>query len=53
MDEKDREDAIRAQVRGFVRWDWADMWRREPLRAKLVRAGVPIERRRTHLLLGW
>ncbi len=53
IDEKDREDAIRAQVRGFARWDWADMWRREPLRAKLVRAGVPIERRRTHLLLGW
>ena len=51
IDEKDREDAIRAQVRGFARWDWADMWRREPLRARLVRAGVPIERRRTHLLL--
>ncbi len=50
IDEKDREDAIRAQMRGFVRWDWADMWRREPLRAKLVRAGVPIVRRRTHLL---
>lgn len=51
IDEKDREDAIRAQVRGFARWSWADMWQREPLRAKLVRAGVPLERRRTHILL--
>lgn len=51
IDEKDREDAIRAQVRGFARWSWADIWQREPLRAKLVRAGVPLERRRTHILL--
>ena len=50
IDEKDREDAIRAQLHGFARWDWEDIWRREPLRAKLVRAGVPIVRRRTHLL---
>ena len=48
--EKEREDAIRARMRGFARWDWADMWQREPLRAKLVRAGVPVERRRTHLV---
>ena len=48
--EKEREDAIRARMRGFARWNWADMWQREPLRAKLVRAGVPIERRRTHLV---
>lgn len=51
IDEKDREDAIRAQMRGFARWGWVDMWQRDPLRAKLVRAGVPVERRRTHLLL--
>ena len=48
--EKEREDAIRACMRGFARWNWADMWQREPLREKLVRAGVPIERRRTHLV---
>lgn len=48
--EKEREDAIRARMRGFARWNWAEMWQREPLRAKLVRAGVPIERRRTHLV---
>lgn len=50
IDEKDREDAIRGQVRGFARWNWADMWRREPLRTRLLRAGVPLERRRMHLL---
>jgi hypothetical protein len=50
IDEKDREDAIRAQMRGFARWDWQDMWRREPLRKKLVQAGVPIVRRPTRLL---
>lgn len=47
--EKDREDAIRGQMRGFARWGWTEMWQREPLRAKLVRAGVPVVRRRTHL----
>ena len=51
MEEKAREDAVRGLMRGFARWGWSDMWRREPLRAKLLRAGVPIVRRRTHILL--
>ncbi|ROS58316.1 hypothetical protein EDF38_3059 [Frigoribacterium sp. PhB160] len=42
IDEKWREDALRAQpdVRGFVRWDWSDALRGEPLLQKLARAGV-------------
>lgn len=40
-DEKRREDELRAQSRGFVRWEWADAWAGEPLAAKLRRAGVP------------
>ncbi|MFC7406010.1 hypothetical protein [Georgenia alba] len=41
VDEKRREDELRAQLTGFVRWDWQDMWRRTPLERKLLRAGVP------------
>lgn len=47
--EKAREDAIRAQVSGFARWDWAEMWQREPIRVRLERAGVPVTRRPVRL----
>lgn len=42
--EKEREDAIRRLVRGFARWDWNDMWRKEPVRARLSSAGLPMVR---------
>lgn len=44
LDEKRREDRLRRYVRGFVRWDWADALRVDPLRAKLLAAGVPLVR---------
>ncbi|MGI9824221.1 hypothetical protein [Agromyces sp. Marseille-Q5079] len=43
--EKDRENAIRRQLRGFDRWDWNDMLRRHPVEARLTRLGVPRVRR--------
>ena len=48
--EKQREDELREQVAGLVRWDWQDMWRRWPLEQKLIRAGIPRIRRRSRLL---
>lgn len=44
IDEKDREDAIRRQVRAFTRWNWTEMWGRRVLAAKLTDAGVPMIR---------
>ena len=40
LDEKEREDELRAQCSGFVRWGWSDAWLGTPLAAKLARAGV-------------
>jgi hypothetical protein len=45
IDEKDRENAIRRQLTAFDRWDWADMRRKHPVEARLVRLGVPRVRR--------
>ncbi|MEI5584348.1 MULTISPECIES: hypothetical protein [unclassified Agromyces] len=47
--EKAREDAIRLQVAGFARWDWAEMWQREPIRARLAQVGLPVTRRPVRL----
>lgn len=41
IQEKRREDELRAQVNGLARWGWADAWRRAPLERTLLRAGVP------------
>lgn len=49
--EKSREDAIRSQVKGFARWDWKEMWRRDPIRDRLVAAGLPIMRKPVHLIV--
>ena len=40
-EEKRREDELRAQSHGFVRWEWSDAWAGDPLAAKLRRAGIP------------
>lgn len=40
-EEKRREDGLRADGHGIVRWGWDDAWRGEPLRRLLERAGVP------------
>lgn len=48
--EKGREDAIRERVHGFARWDWGDMWSKHPVRAKLLRAGLPIVRKPSRLI---
>lgn len=48
--EKQREDEIREQVAGLLRWDWQDMWRRRPLEQKLLRAGIPRVRPPSRLL---
>ncbi|MGI9824291.1 hypothetical protein [Agromyces sp. Marseille-Q5079] len=48
--EKDRENAIRRQVRGFDRWDWSDMARKVPIEQRLTRIGVPRVRRRRSLI---
>lgn len=47
--EKNREDAIRERVRGFTRWGWRDMWTKRAVRAKLIRAGLPLVRKPSHL----
>lgn len=44
--EKEREDGIRAQLRGLARWGWRDAWQGDPLRRKLLRVGVPQVRER-------
>lgn len=48
--EKQREDAIRRAVRGFARWDWSEMWSREPVRARLITAGLPVVRTPVRLI---
>ncbi len=45
-DEKVREDAIREQVRGFVRWDSQTGRNQHRLRVKLLRLGLPLGRPR-------
>lgn len=47
VDEKIREDNIRATRRHVVRWIWADLWRGGELERKLAEAGVPRRRRRS------
>lgn len=47
--EKKREEAVRRLVRAFDRWDWADMWARTPLVARLRRLGLPGGIRRLRL----
>ncbi|MFE5669990.1 hypothetical protein ACFQ58_00130 [Agromyces sp. NPDC056523] len=50
IDEKHREDAIRRQVRGFARWNWAEAVRRQPIDRYLTAAGLPRTRRPRRLL---
>ncbi|MFC9350602.1 hypothetical protein [Arthrobacter sp. NPDC057013] len=45
VDEKLREDRIRATGRSVVRWVWADLWAPGELEGKLSAAGVPRRRR--------
>jgi hypothetical protein len=45
VDEKLREDRIRATGRNVVRWVWADLWSPGELERKLSAAGVPRRRR--------
>lgn len=56
LDEKRREDRLRLQVSGFVRWGWREAYAGRPLLALLARVGVrPVEaspsRRGSPLLL--
>lgn len=39
--EKDRENAIRRQLKAFDRWDWADALARTPVARRLSAMGVP------------
>lgn len=41
IEEKQREDELRAQSHGFARWGWIDAWQPARLERILVRAGVP------------
>ncbi|KIS25682.1 hypothetical protein TV39_19440 [Arthrobacter sp. SPG23] len=45
VDEKLREDRIRATGRNVVRWDWADLWKPGEVEGKLATAGVARRRR--------
>ena len=47
VDEKDREDRIRALGNGVVRWVWADLMAAGQLERKLAAAGVPRRRARS------
>ncbi|MFD4421877.1 type IV toxin-antitoxin system AbiEi family antitoxin domain-containing protein [Agromyces sp. NPDC058484] len=47
--EKKREEAVRRQVPAFDRWDWSEMWTRDPLVARLRRLGLPVGHRRMRL----
>ena len=40
LDEKRREDRLRALVSGVVRWRWQDAYAAHPMLAALARAGV-------------
>jgi hypothetical protein len=44
--EKRRENEVRGVRWTPARWEWRDAWHREPLRAILLEAGLPIVRRR-------
>ncbi|MBM7831982.1 hypothetical protein JOE59_002687 [Agromyces cerinus] len=50
IEEKDRENAIRRQLRAFDRWDWPEMQERVPVLNRLRAAGLPLVRRRIRLL---
>ncbi|KRC61917.1 hypothetical protein ASE14_14125 [Agromyces sp. Root81] len=50
--EKERENAVRRQVRAFDRWDWSETLRRTPLDRRLTAMGVPRTRRRRAPLVG-
>lgn len=50
VEEKDRENAIRRQLRGFDRWDWTEMRQRFPVRNRLRAVGLPVVRRPIRLL---
>lgn len=43
--EKEREDAVRRQLRAFTRWNWAEAWGRSVLFTKLRDAGLPVVRK--------
>ena len=45
MREKRREDRIRRQVQGFIRWDWATARDRRRLAALLLDHGIPLRTR--------
>ncbi len=47
VDEKDRENRIRALGNGMVRWAWADLMAARQLERKLAAAGVPRRRARS------
>lgn len=49
--EKLREDRLRRHEGGFIRWDWADAIRADPLDAKLRAAGLSPVRPRSSALL--
>jgi len=49
--EKEREVEIRRQVRAFTRWDWNEMWARQPINQRLRQAGLPVVHRPRRLLL--
>ncbi len=49
--EKRREDRLRRHEDGFVRWDWSDTMRVEPLDAKLHAAGLrPVRARQAAMI---
>jgi hypothetical protein len=45
IEEKRREDEIRALRWAVARWGWTDALRRAPLKAILLQAGLPLVRR--------
>jgi len=47
--EKNRENAVRRQLRGFDRWEWDEMIAKHPVEQRLLRLGVPRVRRPTML----
>jgi hypothetical protein len=49
--EKERENAIRRQLRAFDRWDWAETLARTPIARRLSAMGIP-RPRAPRLLLG-
>ena len=51
IEEKDREDEIRRLIRAFTRWNWNEMWARQPIDRRLRRAGLPAVHRQRRLLV--